>query len=103
MANLPSEGAAGNGLGGDLGGVLEGTIAVDVWIDDDMLLRMLTVDLGAIFAGFAGAFAGDDADIELPTWQSIIEYYDFDESISIEAPAPESLLGDFAQVQGFVG
>ena len=102
IANLPSAGATGDGLGGDLGGVLEGTIAVDVWIDDDMLLRMLAVDLGAIFAGFAEAFGGDDADMELPTWQTIIEYYDFDESISIEAPAPESLVGDFAQVQGFV-
>ena len=103
IADLPSAGAAGDGLGGDLGGVLEGTIAVDVWVDDDMLLRMLAVDLGSIFAGFAEAFGADDADMELPTWQSIIEYYDFDESISIEAPAPESLLGDFAQVQGFAG
>ena len=102
IANLPSVGATGDGLGGDLGGVLEGTIAVDVWIDDDMLLRMLSVDLGSIFAGFAEAFAGDDADIELPSWQSIIEYYEFDESISIEPPPPESLVGDFAQVQGFV-
>ncbi len=102
IANLPSAGATGDGLGGDLGGVLEGTIAVDVWIDDDMLLRMLSVDLGAIFAGFPEAFGGDDADMELPTWQTIIEYYDFDESISIESPPPESLVGDFAQVQGFV-
>ena len=103
MANLPSAGAAQDALGGELGGVLEGTIAVDVWIDDDMLLRMLAVDLGSIFAGFAEAFGGDDADMELPTWQTIIEYYDFDESISIEPPSPESLVGDFAQVQGFAG
>ncbi len=102
IANLPSEGAARDGLGGDLGGVVEGTIAVDAWIDDDMLLRMLSVDLGSVFPGFAGAFGGDDADIELPTFLSIIEYYDFDESISIEPPSPESLVGDFAQVQDFV-
>ena len=101
IANLPSAGAAQDGFGGDLGGVLEGSIAVDVWIDDDMLLRMLAVDLGSIFSGFAEAFGGDDADTEFPSWLSVIEYYEFDESISIEPPPPESLVGDFAQLQGF--
>ena len=103
MADLPSATDAQDGLGGDLGGMLEGSIAVDVWIDDDMLIRMLVVDLSSIFGGFAEAIGTDGADIELPTWRSVVEYHDFDESISIEAPSPESLLGDFSQVQGFAG
>ncbi len=103
MADLPSATEARDGLGGDVGGMLEGSVPVDVWIDDDMLLRMLVVDLSPIFGGFADAFGGEDADIELPTWRSVVEYYDFDESISIEAPTPESLLGDFSQVQGLAG
>lgn len=101
--SLPSAGAASGGFGDDPAAALGGNITIDVWIDADMLLRRLVVDLSSIFGGFADAFGGEDADIELPTWQNVVEYYDFDESISIEAPSPESLLGDFAQVQGFVG
>ncbi len=103
IADLPSAAESQDGLGGDLGGMFEGSVAVDVWIDDDMLLRMLVVDLSSIFGGFADAFGGEDADIELPTWRSVIEYHDFDESISIEAPSPESLLGDFSQAEGLAG
>ena len=94
MSNLPS-------TGGDLGGALAGNLSVDVWIDDDTLLRKLVVDLGSLFGGFADAFGAEDgaADIEMPTLQSVIEYYDFDDSISIEAPAPESLIADYAEIQ----
>ncbi len=102
-ASLPSAGAASDGFGDDPAAALGGNIAIDVWIDADMLLRRLVVDLSSIFGGFAEAFGGEDASTEIPTWQSVVEYYEFDESISIEAPSPESLLGDYAQVQGFVG
>ncbi len=101
LASLPSAGAASDGFGDDPALGLDGNIAIDVWIDDDMLLRMLVVGLSSIFGGFADAFGGEDTDIEVPSFQSVVEYYDFDESISIEAPSPESLLGDFSQVQAF--
>lgn len=100
FANLMSASASEDPFGGDFGGSLDGGLPVDAWIDDDMLLRKLSVDLSVIFGGFAEAFgAEDDPDIALPGWRSVIEYFDFDDNISIEAPAPESLVGDFAQVQ----
>ena len=103
FANLLSTDTGQDAFGGDFGGSLEGSLPVDVWIDDDMLLRKLAVDLSGIFGGFAGAFgAEDNPDIAIPSWQTVIEYFDFDDSISIDAPAPESVVGDFAQVQGLV-
>ncbi|MDE0608091.1 MAG: hypothetical protein OXH78_13170 [Acidimicrobiaceae bacterium] len=102
FANLPA-GASEDALGA-LDGSLEGSLPVDAWIGADMLLRKMTVDLSGIFGGFAGAFgAEDNPDIDIPGWQAVIEYFDFDDSISIEAPAPESLVGDFAMLQGMVG
>lgn len=104
FADLLSAGDSEGVLGGGLGGSLEGSLPIDAWIDDDMLLRKLTVDLSGIFSGLAEAFgAEDDQDVDIPGWQTVIEYFDFDDSISIEAPAPESLVGDFAQLQGLVG
>lgn len=101
IADLPAAGAGEDGLDGDLGGMFEGNVSVDVWIDDDMLLRKLVVDLSSIFGGFAEAFGVEDdaADIATYTWQHVIEYYEFDDSISIEAPAPELLIGDYADIR----
>lgn len=104
LASLASAGAGQDAFGGALGGALEGSLPVDVWIDDDTLLRKLAVDLSGIFGGFADAFGAEDAsDIAIPSWLSVIEYYDFDDSISIEAPTAESLVSDFAEVQAAFG
>ena len=76
---------------------LEGNVALDVWIDDEMLIRKLVVDLSSVFGAFAEGFGAED--VELPFFGTVVEYYDFDESISIEVPSPESLLGDYADIQ----
>ena len=103
-ANLLSADASAGLLDGVVGGSLDGSLPVDAWIDDDMLLRKLTVDLSGVFSGFAEAFSAEDSPkVDTPGWQTTIEYFDFDDGISIEAPATESLVGDFAQVQGLVG
>ncbi len=90
--------AASRDESGDLAGGFDGVVAVDVWIDADMLLRKMVVDLSSLFGGFAAVFSDDDAEVEVPSWQHVIEYREFDESISFEAPSPESLLGDFAEL-----
>lgn len=99
LANLASAGQ--DSLGADFVGALDANLPVEVWIDDDTLLRKLAMDLSSIFGGFADAFGAEDgADIEISSWQSVIEFFEFDERISIDVPAPESLVGDFAEVQG---
>lgn len=66
--------------------MLEAGFEVEVWIDDDNLIRRLAYDLASMFAGLAGP---DDV---LPSNLVTVEFYDFDADISVEAPPPELLV-----------
>ena len=61
---------------------------VDVWIDDENLIRRLTFDLASMLAGFAGP------DEEIPSNRLTFEFYDFDADISVDAPPPEAIIDD---------
>ena len=61
---------------------------VDVWIDDENLIRRLTFDLASMFAGFAGP------DEEIPSNLITLEFYDFDADISVDPPPPEAIIDD---------
>ena len=61
---------------------------VDVWIDDENLIRRLTFDLASMLAGFAGP------DEEIPSNRLTLEFYDFDADISVDAPPPEAIIDD---------
>ena len=63
---------------------------VEVWIDDDSLIRRLAFDLASMFAGLAGG----DAGAEMPSSLITLEFYDFDADISVDAPPPEAIVAE---------
>ena len=71
-------------------GFLDADLEVEVWIDDENLIRRLAFDLASLFGGFAGA----DADVEVPSSLITLEFYDFDADISVDAPPPETIIDD---------
>ena len=68
---------------------------VEVWIDDDNLIRRLAFDLASMFAGLAG-----DAGAEMPSNLVTLEFYDFDADISVDAPPPEAIVDEDLLVGG---
>ena len=77
-------------------GFLEADLEVEVWIDDDNLLRRLAFDLASMFAGLAGG----DAGAEMPSSPMTLEFYDFDADISVDAPPPEAIVDEDLLVGG---
>ena len=69
-------------------GFLDADFEVEVWIDDENLIRRQTFDLASLFAGFAGP------DAEMPSSLVTVEFYDFDADISVDAPPPETIIDD---------
>ena len=69
-------------------GFLDADFEVEVWIDDENLIRRQTFDLASLFAGLAGP------DAEIPSSLVTLEFYDFDADISVEAPPPEVIVAD---------
>ena len=69
---------------------------VEVWIDDDNLIRRLAFDLASMFAGLAGGDAGAD----MPSNVVTLEFYDFDADISVDAPPPEAIVDEDLLVGG---
>ena len=80
-------------------GFLSVGVEVEVWIDDDGLLRRFVFDLGALFANMAGD--GMD-EIEVPSSLITIEYYDYDTDISVDAPPPEVIV-DISLIEELLG
>ena len=69
-------------------GFLDADFEVEVWIDDENLIRRQTFDLASLFAGLAGP------DAEMPSSLVTVEFYDFDADISVDAPPPETIIDD---------
>ena len=69
-------------------GLLDAEFEVEVWIDDESLIRRLSFDLASMFAGIAEP----EAAVEMPSSLFALEFYDFDADISVEAPPPESIV-----------
>lgn len=99
LASLPSVSSSSGAfpIPEGIEGALNADIALEAWIDDKNLLRRMVLDLSSVFQAIAETFGDDGQTPETPTFKTIIEYHEFDESISIEAPAPESLLGDYQE------
>ena len=66
--------------------MLDTGFEVEIWIDDDSLIRRLAYDLASMYAGLAGS---DDV---VPSTLITVEFFDFDADISVEAPPPELLV-----------
>lgn len=71
-------------------GFLDAGFEVEVWIDDESLVRRLSFDLASMFAGLAG----EDAGAEMPSSLVTLEFYDFDADIRVEAPPPETIVDE---------
>ncbi len=69
-------------------GFLDADLEMEVWIDDENLIRRLAFDLASLFAGLAGP------DAEIPSSLITVEFYDFDADISVDAPPPETIIDD---------
>ena len=74
--------------------MLDTGFEVEVWIDDDSLIRRLAYDLASMFAGLAGP---DEA---VPSSLITVEFYDFDADISVEAPPPEAIVDEDLLIGG---
>ena len=77
-------------------GFLEADLEVEVWIDDDNLIRRLAFDLASMFA----ALAGDDAGAAMPSSPITLEFYDYDADIGVDAPPPEAIVAEDLLVGG---
>ena len=77
-------------------GFLDAGFEVEVWIDDESLIRRLTFDLASMFAGLAG----EDAGAEMPSSLMTLEFYDFDADISVDAPPPEVIVDEDLLIGG---
>ena len=70
------------------------------WIDDSDLVRRLSIDFGSLFGAMGEAF-GDDADdlpADMPGLLQVIDFYDYDADISIEAPPADQIMGDLSDL-----
>ncbi|MXZ53413.1 MAG: hypothetical protein F4Z34_09540 [Acidimicrobiaceae bacterium] len=74
--------------------MLDTGFEVEVWIDDDNLIRRLAYDLASMFAGLAGP------DEVIPSSLITVEFFDFDADISVEAPPPETIVDEDLLVGG---
>ena len=74
--------------------MLDTGFEVEVWIDDESLIRRLAYDLASMFAGLAGP---DEA---VPSSLITVEFYDFDADISVEAPPPEAIVDEDLLIGG---
>ena len=102
---LAEAGAAGGSLpfAGDM---FPGEIAFDAWIDQHGLTRRISVDLGSLMEEFMGELdESESGGMEqglagLFDMSNVINFYDYDADITIEAPPPDEIVGDFGDLTG---
>ena len=107
VALAASQGAASQGTGADGGGesalfpaeMFGDGLATDIWIDGEGLTRRVSLDLGSMFGDLAEGFGADAEDI--PEFALVIDFFDYDADITIEAPPADEIVGDFGDLMGF--
>lgn len=81
-------------------------LAMTAWIDDSDLVRRLSVDFGSLLllGAMADAFGEDAEDLpgdmpeDMPGFVQVIDFYDYDADISIEAPPADQIVGDLSDL-----
>ncbi|WP_423919096.1 hypothetical protein [Candidatus Poriferisodalis sp.] len=74
-------------------------IATELWIDADLRIHRMSLDMTLDVAAF-GEELGTDIDADRDESQrivSVMEFYDFGADITIEAPPPEEIVGEFGE------
>ncbi len=90
-------------IGGEFG---PDELIFDIWIDGDGLIRRLSLDLGAVMEELMGdsdeteSDSFGDAFASLFDLTNVINYYDYGADITIEAPSPDEIVGDFGDLMG---
>ena len=101
-----SQGAASQGTGSDGSGgsdpfpaeMFGDGLVTDIWIDGEGLTRRVSLDLGSMFGDLAEGFGADAEDV--PEFAIVIDFFDYDADITIEAPPADEIVGDFGDVMG---
>ena len=79
-------------------------LAMTAWIDGNDLVRRLSVDFGSLLGAMAEAFgedaegAPDDMPDDMPGFVQVIDFYDYDADIAIEAPPADQIVGDLGDL-----
>ena len=73
-------------------------IQADIWIDDNLRILRTVVDLGSLMPGLAGSDGEGFED--MPQLVSTTDYYDHGATIVVDAPLPEQVIGDLADLDG---
>ena len=69
---------------------LDAEFEVEVWIDDESLIRRLSFDLVSLLAGIVGP----EAAAEMPSSPIVVEFYDFAADISVDAPPADAIVDE---------
>lgn len=96
---LSSESGGDDGSGAVFGDVFGDEFFVDAWIDADGLTRRTSVDLAAMFGDLAEGFGANDSDV--PSIAAVMDYYEYDADVVIEAPPAGEIVGDLSDFPGF--
>ena len=104
-AAFGGEAGAGGGIpfAGDFG--LD-ELVFDVWIDGEGFIRRLSLDLGAVVEELMGDPDETESDgfgealASLLDITNVIDYDDYGADITIEAPPPDEIVGDFGDIMG---
>ncbi len=83
-----------------------GEYTYDAWIDREGLTRRMSVDPGSLIEDVIAGL--DEAETEgheeeiagLLDFSQVINYYDYDADITIEAPTADEIVGDFGDMMG---
>lgn len=86
--------------------IFSGEIVYDAWIDGNGLMRRLSVDMGSIMENLIGGL--DESETEgmeqeiasLLDISNVMNFYDYDADITIEAPPADEIAGDFGDIMG---
>ncbi|WP_419554542.1 hypothetical protein [Candidatus Poriferisodalis sp.] len=89
-----------------VGDMFPDEVAYDIWIDAEGLTRRMSVDLGSLMENLIGGL--DDAETEghedeiasLFNITNVVDFYDYDADITIEAPPADEIVGDFGDMMG---
>jgi hypothetical protein len=84
------------------GSLMELTIAmmpnelpIELWVDDDLRTHRLSMELTLNFEALSEEL-GSEID-EVPTVVAVMDFYDFGADITIEAPRPAEIVGEFGE------
>ena len=75
---------------------MDAGLAVELWIDDDRLLRRMAVDASSVLGVFAEMF-GADSSGDAVLIRTVIDIHDYDD-VTVETPPAESLVDELAEL-----